>query len=143
MKALLAAWEQVYGLLVEDGQIAIGTLVEGLERRGVLDDTLILVLSDNGGNAEGGPPGVTRGDGPIGFYAALLPLARVRGDSAAAAAIERRISSAGRDGLYGDPPAYYDQNLVLWDWNAQPPHQVKVFDPSARLPRNQLSWGEC
>jgi hypothetical protein len=27
MQALLAAWEQVYGLLVEDGQIAIGTLV--------------------------------------------------------------------------------------------------------------------
>ena len=27
MKAVLAAWEQVYGLLVEDGQIAIGTLV--------------------------------------------------------------------------------------------------------------------
>jgi hypothetical protein len=27
MKTLLAAWEQVYGLLVEDGQIAIGTLV--------------------------------------------------------------------------------------------------------------------
>ncbi|HJT34458.1 MAG TPA: sulfatase/phosphatase domain-containing protein, partial [Pirellulales bacterium] len=27
---------------------------------------LILFLSDNGGNAEGGPPGVTRGDGPIG-----------------------------------------------------------------------------
>jgi hypothetical protein len=27
MKVLLAAWEQVYGLLVEDGQIAIGTLV--------------------------------------------------------------------------------------------------------------------
>ena len=27
MKTVLAAWEQVYGLLVEDGQIAIGTLV--------------------------------------------------------------------------------------------------------------------
>jgi hypothetical protein len=27
MKVLAAAWEQVYGLLVEDGQIAIGTLV--------------------------------------------------------------------------------------------------------------------
>jgi hypothetical protein len=27
MKTLLAAWEQVYGLLVEDGQIAIGTLI--------------------------------------------------------------------------------------------------------------------
>jgi hypothetical protein len=27
MTFLAAAWEQVYGLLVEDGQIAIGTLV--------------------------------------------------------------------------------------------------------------------
>ena len=27
MKVLAAAWEQVYGLLVEDGQIAIGALV--------------------------------------------------------------------------------------------------------------------
>jgi hypothetical protein len=27
MKVLIAAWEQVYGLLVEDGQIAIGTLI--------------------------------------------------------------------------------------------------------------------
>ena len=27
MQTVLAAWEQVYGLLVEDGQIAIGTLV--------------------------------------------------------------------------------------------------------------------
>jgi hypothetical protein len=27
MKFLAAAWEQIYGLLVEDGQIAIGTLV--------------------------------------------------------------------------------------------------------------------
>jgi hypothetical protein len=27
MKFLAAAWEQVYGLLVEDGQIAIGTLL--------------------------------------------------------------------------------------------------------------------
>jgi hypothetical protein len=26
MKLLAAAWEQIYGLLVEDGQIAIGTL---------------------------------------------------------------------------------------------------------------------
>ena len=44
----------------------MGTLVDGLERRGVLDNTLILFLSDNGGNAEGGPPGTTRGNGPIG-----------------------------------------------------------------------------
>jgi endoglucanase len=55
-----------------------------------------------------------RGEAPVGFYAALLPLALVRGDRSAAEAIGRRISSAERNGLYGDPPAYYDQNLVLF-----------------------------
>jgi RES domain-containing protein len=35
-----------------------------------------------------------------------------------------------------------DDNLVLWDWSERPPHQVTVFDPSGRLPRNQLSWDE-
>jgi arylsulfatase len=56
----------VYAAMIERIDLAMGTLVEGLERRGVLDNTLILFLSDNGGNAEGGPPGVTRGEGPIG-----------------------------------------------------------------------------
>jgi RES domain-containing protein len=36
-----------------------------------------------------------------------------------------------------------DENLVLWDWSSGPPHQVRVFDPSGRLPRNQLSWDDC
>jgi RES domain-containing protein len=33
-----------------------------------------------------------------------------------------------------------DHNLVLWDWSNRPPHKVEVFDPSGRLPRDQLSW---
>jgi RES domain-containing protein len=33
-----------------------------------------------------------------------------------------------------------DHNLVLWDWSRDPPHRVKVFDPTGRLPKNQLSW---
>jgi RES domain-containing protein len=33
-----------------------------------------------------------------------------------------------------------DQNLVLWTWGEHLPHQVRVFDPSGRLPKNQLSW---
>jgi RES domain-containing protein len=33
-----------------------------------------------------------------------------------------------------------DWNIVLWNWGPSPPHSVKVFDPSGRLPRNQLSW---
>lgn len=33
-----------------------------------------------------------------------------------------------------------DYNLVLWRWGSSLPHQVNVFDPSGRLPKNQLSW---
>ncbi|MBN9046598.1 MAG: RES family NAD+ phosphorylase [Rhizobiales bacterium] len=33
-----------------------------------------------------------------------------------------------------------DGNLVLWRWGKDLPHSVNVFDPSCRLPRNQLSW---
>jgi RES domain-containing protein len=31
-------------------------------------------------------------------------------------------------------------NLVLWKWGPDAPHSVKVFDPSGRLPKDQLSW---
>ncbi|CDM60916.1 MULTISPECIES: RES family NAD+ phosphorylase [Rhizobium] len=33
-----------------------------------------------------------------------------------------------------------DQNLVLWKWGPDLPRQVKVDDPSGRLPKDQLSW---
>ncbi len=33
-----------------------------------------------------------------------------------------------------------DRNLVLWDWGPELPHRVTVFDPSGRLPKDQLSW---
>lgn len=56
----------VYAAMIDRIDFAMGSLVTGLEQRGVLDNTLILFLSDNGGNAEGGPPGETRGEGPIG-----------------------------------------------------------------------------
>jgi arylsulfatase len=56
----------VYAAMVECIDRSINLLVAGLKERAVLDDTVILFLSDNGGNAEGGPPGVTRGGDPIG-----------------------------------------------------------------------------
>ncbi len=56
----------VYAAMIERIDLAMGSLVDGLERRGILEDTLILFLSDNGGNAEGGPPGTTEGTGPMG-----------------------------------------------------------------------------
>ena len=51
-----------------------------------------------------------RGEAPPGFYAALLPIAppQWRG------LLEGRLDATRRDGLYGDPPAYYDQNLILF-----------------------------
>jgi endoglucanase len=55
-----------------------------------------------------------QGNGPPGFAAALLPLARARADDAAVRALETRLSGALRGDLYGDPPAYYDQNLALF-----------------------------
>ena len=51
-----------------------------------------------------------RGSAPPGFYAALLPLA----PPDARAALEAHLAAARRRGLYGDPPAYYDQNLALF-----------------------------
>ena len=33
-----------------------------------------------------------------------------------------------------------DRNLVLWKWGPDLPHKVEVFDPSGRLPHDQLSW---
>lgn len=54
----------------------------------------------------------TQGSAPIGFYGALLPLAQ--GDPRARAFIEQKLAAAEQGGLYGNPPAYYDQNLILF-----------------------------
>lgn len=52
----------VYAAVVNHMDKAVGDLVAGLKQRGVFDNTLILFMSDNGGNAESGPNGRTEGD---------------------------------------------------------------------------------
>jgi arylsulfatase len=52
----------VYAAVVHHMDQAVGQLVEGLRKRGVLENTLILFMSDNGGNAEAGPLGKTEGE---------------------------------------------------------------------------------
>jgi len=52
----------VYAACVYHIDLAVGRLVQGLKERGVLDNTLLLFMSDNGGNAESGPAGKTIGD---------------------------------------------------------------------------------
>lgn len=54
----------IYAAVVEHMDKAVGVLVDGLRNRGVLDNTLILFMSDNGGNAEAGVPGRLVGDNP-------------------------------------------------------------------------------
>ena len=55
----------IYAAVVAHMDAAVGRFVEALRQRGALDNTLILFLSDNGGNAEAGPDGRTRGQ-PLG-----------------------------------------------------------------------------
>ncbi len=33
-----------------------------------------------------------------------------------------------------------DHNLVLWRWGPDLPHKVTAYDPTGKLPKNQLSW---
>jgi endoglucanase len=59
------------------------------------------------------PSGKAR-PGPVGFLAVLLPRVARSGDAAALARLTAAIERA-RDGqLYGRPPTYYDQNLILF-----------------------------
>ncbi len=54
----------IYAAVVAHMDTAVGRFVEALRQRGTLDNTLILFLSDNGGNAETGPEGRYVGQPP-------------------------------------------------------------------------------
>jgi len=54
----------IYAAVISHLDKSIGDLVAGLKKRGVFDNTVILFLSDNGGNAEPGAEGVYQGAHP-------------------------------------------------------------------------------
>ena len=54
----------IYAAMIDRIDFNVGKLVDDLKERGVLDNTLILFLSDNGGNAEAGPQGRYEGKRP-------------------------------------------------------------------------------
>jgi arylsulfatase A-like enzyme len=57
-RAFAARLQEAFAAMLEHTDAQIGRLVDFLEQRGLLDDTLLLVLSDNGASREGGPFGV-------------------------------------------------------------------------------------
>jgi arylsulfatase len=54
----------IYAAMIEEVDKNVGKLVTALRQRGQLDNTLILFLSDNGGNAEAGITGKYKGQHP-------------------------------------------------------------------------------
>jgi arylsulfatase len=61
----------IYAATVAHLDTAIGRLVADLRANGQLDNTMILFMSDNGGNAESGPQGESSG-GPLGSATSLV-----------------------------------------------------------------------
>lgn len=59
-------------------------------------------------------------------------------------AVAKRLIAAGAAGILVPSFAIGARpdmaNLVLWRWGPDLPHRVNVYDPSGRLPRDQLSW---
>jgi endo-1,4-beta-D-glucanase Y len=81
---------------------ALGGLLRHFKEAGKLPERIDLLSGRAGGNA------------PIGFSAALMPLARALGDEKSFKSLQDRVVAGEKNGLYGDPPAYYDQNLILF-----------------------------
>jgi RES domain-containing protein len=56
--------------------------------------------------------------------------------------IARRLYDEGKAGIlvpsFAPGATVEDHNLILWRWSDRPPHRVQVFDPSGRLPKDQL-----
>lgn len=54
----------IYAAVIEEIDKSIGKILDWLEEKGELDNTLIILMSDNGGNAEPGMEGRCEGDDP-------------------------------------------------------------------------------
>jgi len=83
--------------------------------------------------------GVARGDLNCPWLSYLLA-----GKEAPSWLVADRMRSSGHGGMIvpNFVPGATDANLnlVLWHWGPNLPLKVHVYDPSGRLPQNQLSW---
>ncbi|MGH6956157.1 MAG: RES family NAD+ phosphorylase [Caulobacteraceae bacterium] len=70
--------------------------------------------------------------------------ALIGGREPASWGVVRRLLDDGRAGAlvpsFANGATADDQNLVLWRWGPHLPHKVTAYDPTGKLPKNQLSW---
>ncbi len=66
---LFARLAGAYGAMLEHFDQHLGRLVDFIETAGMLDDTIVLVLSDNGASQEGGPLGFVNAMAPFNMIA--------------------------------------------------------------------------
>lgn len=87
-----------------------------------------------------------RGDAAISFddIACAWAMSLADGSRPASWSVYDRLVKGGAAGIivpsFAPGAEADDRNLVLWNWAPDLPHKVQVFDPSGRLPRDQLSW---
>ncbi|MFK4731385.1 arylsulfatase [Agromyces mediolanus] len=72
-RALFARHMEVYAAAVDEVDQSVGRIVARLDELGELENTIILVASDNGGTAEGGPSGTRSYFAQFGLSAELPP----------------------------------------------------------------------
>ncbi len=69
---------------------------------------------------------------------------QIAGRQAPSWGVVDRLKATGRSGMlvrsFAPGATDGNVNLVLWRWGPDRPYKVEVFDPSGRLPRNELSW---
>ena len=68
-RRLFARLAGAYGAMLEHFDQHLGRLIEFIETAGMIDDTIVLVLSDNGASQEGGPLGFVNAMGPFNMIA--------------------------------------------------------------------------
>ena len=71
----------------------------------------------------------------------------IAGREPASWGVARRLLGGGAAGIlvpsFAGGARPDDHTLVFWRWGPDPPHKVMAYDPTGRLPRNQLSWSQA
>lgn len=102
------AWQQTrfeaYAALLDQADQATGRVVDALKRKGVLDDTLIFFLSDNGGDSLEHPDGTIGSTGKPWAYMRYVPLFTPEGKPVLAGDIPGwKLGPPNTYGGYGTP----------------------------------------